>query len=195
MEKAENVDQYIEQHPGWSNELSQLRKFFLSYDLEETIKWGAPVYTLKSKNLFGLAAFKNHYALWLFQGALLEKNTALLVNAQDEKTDAMRQIRFDETSQHDLKELTKYVEETLNLVKQGKKIVPAKKELIHADAIKAKMEEDSNFDKAFNSLTPGKQREYSDYISQAKREETRQSRMEKIRPLILAGKGLNDKYK
>ena len=153
------------------------------------------MYSLNSTNLFGLAAFKKHYAIWLFQGALLEKNTQLLVNAQEEKTHAMRQIKFDEKSPHELNELSKYVEETLNLVKQGKKIIPAKKELNLADGLKTKMAEDSNFEKAFNSLTPGKQREYSDYISQAKREETRLSRMEKILPLILEGKGLNDKYK
>lgn len=195
MAKAANVDQYIDQHPGWSDELSELREFLLSYTLEETIKWGAPVYTWKSKNLFGLAAFKNHYAIWLFQGALLEKNTALLVNAQEEKTHAMRQIRFDETTRHDLKELSKYIEETLSLLEKGKKIAPANKELQLAVAIKSKMEEDSNFEKAFNNLTPGKKREYSAYISQAKREETRISRMAKITPLVIAGKGLNDKYK
>lgn len=195
MTKAVTVDQYIEKHPNWSKELIELREFFLTYKLEETIKWGAPVYTLNSKNLFGLTAFKNHYAIWLFQGALLEKNTALLVNAQEEKTHAMRQIRFDKNSPHDLKELSKYVEETLILMKQAKKIIPAKKELNLADALKAQLEEDSNFKKAFNNLTPGKQREYSDYISQAKREETRNSRMEKIIPLIMEGKGLNDKYK
>lgn len=195
MAKAETVDQYIENHPDWSKELKELREFFLTYKFQETIKWGAPVYSLNSKNLFGLAAFKKHYAIWLFQGALLEKNTQLLVNVQEEKTHAMRQIKFDEKSPHELNELSKYVEETLNLVKQGKKIIPAKKELNLADGLKTKMAEDSNFEKAFNSLTPGKQREYSDYISQAKREETRLSRMEKILPLILEGKGLNDKYK
>ena len=41
----------------------------------------------------------------------------------------------------------------------------------------------------------GKQREYSEYIIEAKREETKQKRVEKIIPMIKIGAGLNDKYK
>ena len=48
---------------------------------------------------------------------------------------------------------------------------------------------------AFEKLSPGKQKEYIEYISSAKREETKKERLDKITPIILAGKGLNDKYK
>jgi hypothetical protein len=47
----------------------------------------------------------------------------------------------------------------------------------------------------FSQLTKGKQREYADYITDAKREETRIKRLEKILPLIKTGKGLYDKYR
>jgi uncharacterized protein YdeI (YjbR/CyaY-like superfamily) len=39
------------------------------------------------------------------------------------------------------------------------------------------------------------QREYADYIASAKRADTRQRRIEKILPMIVAGVGLNDKYR
>lgn len=196
MAKAINVEQYIEQHPKWHQELSELRNLFLSYDLEEGIRWGGPVYMKDGKNLFGLGAFKNHYGIWFFQGGLLEKNTDLLVNAQEGKTSAMRQIKFDASSVVEPKVLAKYLEETIKLHKQDKKVAaPPKKELKLSEELKAKFREDPDFETAFLNLTPGKQREYSDYISQAKREETRLSRLEKIAPLVLAGKGLNDKYK
>jgi uncharacterized protein YdeI (YjbR/CyaY-like superfamily) len=196
MSKVNSVEEFLERNPRWNRELDQLRNLFLSYNFEEGIKWGSPVYMKDGKNLFGLGSFKNHYAIWLFLGGLLEKNTSLLTNAQEGKTHAMRQIKFDETSQPDLTELSKYVEETLSLHKQGKKFVMTqKKDLILADDLKNKIKEDQKFEEAFKALTPGKQKEYSEYISQAKREETRQSRMEKIIPLIMAGKGLNDKYK
>ena len=196
MSKAETVDQYIEKHPAWSKELKELRNFMLSYNLEEGIKWGGPVYMLDGKNLFGLGAFKNHYAIWLFQGGLLEKNTSLLVNAQDGKTQAMRQIKFDRSFDLNLKELTGYIDETIALHKQGKKVAAAPpKEFKIAEDLKNRINKDDVLNKAFNNLTPGKQKEYSEYISQAKREETKLSRLEKIMPLILSGKGLNDKYK
>jgi len=47
----------------------------------------------------------------------------------------------------------------------------------------------------FNTLTPGKQREYADYIASAKREETRSKRLEKIIPMIAARQGLHDRYR
>ncbi len=196
MSKVTSADEYIEQHPQWKKELTALRNLFLSYPLEETIKWGSPVYTMEGKNLLSIGAFKNHYAIWFFQGGLLAKNTELLVKAQEGKTQAMRQIKFDEGSDIDIKEISKYIEETISHHKQGKKIsssVP--KEVIIADDIRKKFKEDNRFKTAFLNLSPGKQREYSEYISQAKKEETRLNRMEKITPLIIAGKGLHDKYK
>lgn len=151
---------------------------------------------LNSKNLFSLAAFKNHYAIQLFHGSLLEKNTDLLENAQEGKTNAMRQIKFNETSVINFKELAKYIEETITLFKQEKKIVLAyKKEVILAGDLKTKLKEDQDFEKAFQNLTPGRQREYSEYIYQAKREETRLNPPDKIILMVLAGKGLNDKYR
>ncbi|MDX1317182.1 MAG: YdeI/OmpD-associated family protein, partial [Xanthomarina gelatinilytica] len=57
------------------------------------------------------------------------------------------------------------------------------------------LETNKNFQAAFKALTPGKQREYCEYIELAKQEKTKMSRLEKIKPMILKGVGLNDKYK
>jgi uncharacterized protein YdeI (YjbR/CyaY-like superfamily) len=54
---------------------------------------------------------------------------------------------------------------------------------------------DKTFKAAYNNLTPGKQREYAAYVSEAKREATQLSRITKIIPMIKEGKGLHDKYK
>lgn len=43
MSKVLNVEQYLKQHPNWEFELKELRNLFLSYEIEEGIKWGAPV--------------------------------------------------------------------------------------------------------------------------------------------------------
>ncbi|MCH7772721.1 MAG: YdeI/OmpD-associated family protein, partial [Bacteroidetes bacterium] len=54
---------------------------------------------------------------------------------------------------------------------------------------------DKKVKESFNSLSLSKQREYAEYISEAKRDETKQKRLLKIVPIILKGKGLNDKYR
>ena len=49
--------------------------------------------------------------------------------------------------------------------------------------------------KAFAGFTPGRQREFANHVGDAKREATRLSRLEKIKPMIMDGVGLNDRYR
>lgn len=194
MAKIENVDQYINAHPKWEEQLQKLRELLLSCNLTETIKWSSPVYTKDGKNLVGIAAYKNHFGLWFFHGALLQKNTKLLVNAQVGKTHAMRQLRLDETSKIDLDILKNYVEETIALHDQGKTVkLKAPKQVEIPNELKRKLKNNLELNKAFDLLTPGKQKEYFLHIIAAKMEKTKQNRIEKIIPMILAGKSLNNK--
>lgn len=196
MQKIESVDQYIQAHPKWTETLLELRKLLNSTVLTESMKWGGPVYTLDGKNLLGIGAFKNHSALWFFQGALLQHNTSLLINAQEGKTKALRQIRFEADSKLDPRELLKYIEEAISLHKQGKEMKPdLKKEILIPSELTDFFKSNSDLKKAFANLTPGKQREYAEYITNAKRYQTKQNRIEKIIPMIKVGIGLNDKYK
>ncbi|MGB7786549.1 MAG: DUF1801 domain-containing protein [Salinimicrobium sp.] len=193
---AKTVDQYIINHPNWEEELKQLRELMTSTELEETVKWGGPVYMIDGKNVLGIGAFKNHCALWFFQGALLEENTDLLVNAQEGKTKALRQIRFEKGDNLPIKELKKYVSEAIWNQKKGKELKPETDKKIDIPLeLATAFQKDRALKKAFEDLTPGKQREYCEYIAEAKRETTKTSRLEKISPMIKAGVGLNDKYK
>lgn len=196
MAKAENAEDYIKAHKEWEEELLDLRLFLTSFPFEETIKWGGPVYTYKSKNLIGLAAFKNHYGLWFFDGAQLQENTTLLHKAQEGKTKTLRQIRFTKDSAPDIPALKPYVEEAMNLVDQGKvsKPTPSKNVVMTQDFL-GLLKKEQNLESEFSALSPGKQREYIAYITEAKRSETKEKRFDKIIPLIKDGKGLNDKYK
>ena len=195
MAKIESVEQYFEAHPKWKNQLLKLKELLHSSGLTEGIKWGSPVYMKDGKNLVGIGAFKNHFGLWFFQGALLKENTKLLVNAQEGKTQAIRQIKLDETSEIDLDLLKKYIDETIFLHDQGKTVKLASPQKVEIpDELKKELDTDSELKKAFSLLSPGKQKEYSLYIIEAKREPTKQKRMQKIIPMIMEGIGLNDKY-
>lgn len=77
------VDEYIAHKSDWSEELKQLRSIMLSTGMEETVKWGGPVYTVNEKNVCGLAGFKNHCGIWFFNGVFLKDTQSLLVNAQE----------------------------------------------------------------------------------------------------------------
>ena len=193
---VQSAEEYIAAHPAWEEELRELQEMILTTDVEETIKWGAPVYTVGGKNVISIAAFKNHCAMWFYNGALLKENTALLENAQENKTKALRQIRFEKGQKIPTSELRKYVLEAIQNQKEGKEIKPVKATLIVIPPeLESAFTEDPALETAFKNLTPGKQREYCSHISEAKREATRKSRLEKIIPMIKEGKGLYDKYK
>ena len=190
---VKTVEEYISCHTYWEEELRQLHEMILTTDLEPAIKWGAPVYTLNDKNVVGIGAFKNHYGLWFFNGALLKENTALLINAQEGKTKALRQIRFEKGDEIKASALLPYIKEAIQNQREGKVIKAIKqKELIIPPELSKAFASDPELESAFNQLTAGKQREYADHISEAKRENTRINRLHKITPMIKNGAGLHD---
>jgi len=94
MKKSDSVEAYIEEHAHFSAALKVLRSIITSTELEEHIKWNAPVYSLDGKNIIGLGAFKHHFGIWFFNGVFLKDEQNLLVNAQA-KTKGLRQMRFE----------------------------------------------------------------------------------------------------
>ncbi|SFU73183.1 Uncharacterized conserved protein YdeI, YjbR/CyaY-like superfamily, DUF1801 family [Pustulibacterium marinum] len=192
----DQVSAYLEKHDRWKKELEKLRAILLTTELTETIKWGASTYTLDNKNVVGIGAFKSYCGLWFFQGALLNDTANLLYNAQEGKTKALRQWRFESESEIDEKLILKYVQQAIDNQKKGLEIkANTNKTLVLGPELQALFKEDTTLEAAFYKLTPGKQREYADYITEAKRAATKLSRLEKISPMILEGKGLHDKYK
>ncbi len=191
------VTEYINDKNTWTQELNLLRSVLLEIGFEETVKWGAPVYVHKGKNIVGLSAFKNYCGLWFFQGSFLIDEQKKLVNAQEGKTQAMRQWRFYivEDIQPDL--VKQYALEAIKNSEEGKelKVKRNTKPLSIPEELHLEFDKNERLKEAFNVFSLSKQREFSDYISEAKREATKQKRLEKIVPMILNGVGLYDKYK
>lgn len=198
MEYHKTVEAYISNSGDAEEWLHLLREIVLSTGLKETVKWGAPVYTINNKNIVGLGAFKSYVGLWFYQGALLKDKKKKLINAQEEVTKAMRQWRFIsiEEIKKETKNILEYIEEAKANQLAGKEIKPAKnKPLIIPDELKERFKKNPELKKSFDALNLTKRRDYAEYISTAKRAETKQSRLEKIIPMIMKGIGLNDKYK
>ncbi len=191
----EKVTEYIDKKDKWKDGLLRLRSIMSQLPLEETVKWGAPTYTSKGKNIVGMSSFKNYFGLWFFQGALLKDDSKVLINAQEGKTSALRQWRFTSVDEIDAELIKTYVIEAIDNQDKGKEIKPKKKPLIIPDLLQKAMDSDLELKEKYESLTLGKKRDYADHISDAKREATKQSRLEKIIPMIKSGIGLYDKYK
>lgn len=180
----------------WTEELRLLQGLLDETELSPITKWGIPVYCLDGKNVVGLAGFKNFVCLWFYQGVFLSDPDEVLVNAQEGKTKALRQWRFTDSSAINPKQIRSYLAEAISHAKEGKKIdLSPAAEIIIPEILEEAFQSSPETQAAFQKLTPGKQREYIEYLNLAKREATKQARLEKIIPMILEGKGLNDQYK
>jgi uncharacterized protein YdeI (YjbR/CyaY-like superfamily) len=196
VKRHKTVNQFITSNKQWGDALKKLRSILIKTQLAETIKWGTPVYTLDDKNIVGLGAFKSYVGLWFFQGALLKDSKKILVNAQEGITKAQRQMRFNSIEEINEKLILEYVKEAIKNLKAGKEIKPVKKtKLTIPTELNEALNKNVNLKKRFKELTPFKQREYCEYIFEAKRVETKLTRLKKIVPMILNGIGLNDKYR
>lgn len=181
----------------WPEELDLLRSIIAKTELVEMTKWGGPVYTLNKKNVLGLGGFKDYVAIWFWNGVFLKDPGQHLIQANEGVTRGLRQWRFKSKAEIEKNErpILQYIEEAIANEKAGLSIKPEKRETVVSEFFQSQLDADKDFAAAFTGFTPGKQREFLEYIDSAKREETKIARIEKIKPMILNGIGLNDKYR
>jgi uncharacterized protein YdeI (YjbR/CyaY-like superfamily) len=188
------VDWFFDKATQWQAEYVKLRTIILDCGVTEELKWGVPCYTFQDANIVLMHGFKEYCAILFMKGALMKDTKGILVQ-QTENVQSSRQIRF--TS---LKEITAleptikaYIHEAIAIEKAGLKVEFKKtKEFNMPDEFLNKLEEVPGLQDAFEALTPGRQRGYLLYFSQAKQSKTRIARIEKYIPHILSKKGLDD---
>lgn len=195
------VDWFFEKDSKWKTAYNRLREIVLEAlpagevsGLAEELKWGKPCYTYNGKHILLMHGFKNYCALLFHKGVLLKDTEQLLVQ-QTENVQAARQMRFENLEQINAREsvIKAYIYEAVEVEKAGIK-VPMKKtgDFAMPKEFKEKLNQDTELKKAFESLTPGRQRGYILYFGKAKKAKTRTERIERYRSKILEGKGLND---
>lgn len=189
-----SLDSFFKADTKWQDEFEQLRLIVLDFGLTEELKWGKPCYTLQERNIVLIHGFKEYCALLFFKGALMNDANNILIQ-QTENVQAARQVRFTNAAQIAklATTLKAYIFEAIEVEKSGLKVevkqtsayeipVEFKNKLVEIPALK----------KAFEKLTPGRQRGYLLHFSSPKQSKTCESRIEKCIPQILDGKGLTD---
>lgn len=187
------VDAYIERSDKWPDEMTDLRSVLLGCGLTEEIKWGKPCYSYEDSNIVILQEMNGFLALMFFKGALLSDSEGVL-EEQGPNSRSARRIRF--TSVEDVARLTDivkaYVDEAIDVEEAGLEVGPAP-ELVFGEELQNRIDHDPAFRAAFESLTPGRQREYNLYFCGAKQATTREARVDKYAQKILDGKALRDR--
>jgi uncharacterized protein YdeI (YjbR/CyaY-like superfamily) len=176
--------------------LEAMREILLTTDMEENIKWNMPVYGYGKKNVATLFFAKSYLGVWFGNGALLADPDQLLVNASPGKTVGQRQLRFKDSESVDLELLRGFVEEAVQLQKDGVEFVAGPlPEAVVPPALQAELDGDSELALAFAAFAPYKQREFCELISTAKRADTKERRLVGVVEMIRAGVAPGDKYR
>lgn len=188
------VDFFFDKASKWQKEYEQLRAIILDCGLTEELKWGCPCYTFEERNIVLIHGFKEYCALLFFKGALLNDADNILIQ-QTKNVQSARQARFINVQQIiKLKPVLRaYIYEAIEVEKAGLKVKLKKTaEFPVPEEFQNKLDKSPALKKAFNALTPGRQRAYIFHFSQPKQSKTRAARVEKYMQHILKGKGLND---
>jgi uncharacterized protein YdeI (YjbR/CyaY-like superfamily) len=174
----------------WDAEIAEMRRVLAGLAMKEERKWGKPTYTVDGKNVVILQGFKEYFALGFFQGALLKDAKKLLV--QLGQVQAGRVMKF--TSAKDIAAraptIKAYVREAIAVEKAGLRVKPKKTSDFPVPAeLTERFRRDARFKRAFEALTPGRQRSYLYHFGAAKQSATRVARIEKATPAIFEGRG------
>jgi uncharacterized protein YdeI (YjbR/CyaY-like superfamily) len=179
----------------WRTEIEMLRKFVLETGLVEEMKWGVPVYTQNGKNIVSVNALKDSANISFFNGVLLTDKHKIL--QQQGNLQSERILKF--TNITDLVKLkdivSEYLIEAIAIEESGAKVTFKKNPEPIPEELKKVFSDDPTFEKAFKSLTLGRQRGYIIHFSQPKQTRTRVERIQKYKEQIFKGIGLNDQYK
>jgi len=188
------VDGFIARAKQWQVEYGQLRRIVLECGLTEELKWGVPCYTVENSNVVLIHGFKKYCALLFVKGSLLKDEKGILIQ-QTENVQSARQIRFTHVDEIiELEPALKvYIRQAVEVEKAGLKVdFKPTEQFSMPEEFQIRLAESPALKAAFEALTPGRQRGYLLHFSAPKQSKTRQERIEKCTPQILAGKGLND---
>lgn len=187
------VDDYIGRSTTWPEELAALRPILLGCGLDESIKWGKPCYSDGDRNIAIMQEMKGFLALMFFKGALLDDPQGVL-RSQGPNSRSARRVELtsvDDVAAHEAT-IRDLVASAIAVEEAGLSVGPAP-ELELCEELTERLAADPELAAAFEALTPGRQREYNLHIADAKQAKTREARIDKYVPQILAGKGMRDR--
>jgi uncharacterized protein YdeI (YjbR/CyaY-like superfamily) len=174
----------------WDAEIAEMQRVLAGLAMTEECKWGKPTYTVEGKNVVIIQGFKEYFSLLFFQGALLKDPKKVLV--QLGQTHVARVMKFTAAKEIRAKAATikAYVREAIAVGKSGMRMKPKKtSDYPVPGELTERLRRDPPFKRAFEALTPGRQRSYLYHFGAAKQSATRVARIEKARPAIFEGRG------
>ena len=174
----------------WSSGLEVLRSICLSAELTETLKWSHPCYVHAERNVVIFGAFLKDFRLNFFQASLLEDPFKLL-QKRSENSQVADCLKFDHVDQviEQKDQIQELLKNAITVAASGRKVEKSEKVMERPDILIEILSEDAVLKKAFDALTPGRQRSYIIHLNNAKNDSTKRRRLLSAREKIFSGKG------
>jgi uncharacterized protein YdeI (YjbR/CyaY-like superfamily) len=165
-------------------------------DVEEKIKWSFPVFDYNGI-MCNMAAFKEHCAFGFWKQKLMKDPNKIFGIKESMgnlgKITSLKDLPSDKIVLAYIKEAALLNKEGVKLPPRAKKVLDSKS-LIVPDYFKKALSKNSKAFKVFEAFSPSQKKEYIDWLTDAKTEETRNSRMVLAVEWISEGKIRNWKY-
>ena len=196
--KDKRVDAYIEKAQSFAKPiLNHLRELVHKGcpEVEETIKWGFTSFDYQGP-FCNMAAFKEHCAFGFWKGVLMKDADKMKDNQKNAMGHAGKIKSLSDFPPDKI--IIDWVKEAAKLNDDGIKLPPRKKaehkEIIVPDYFSKALNKNKKALQAFEKFPPSHKREYLQWITEAKIDETRNRRMDTAIQWIAEGKGRNWKY-
>lgn len=200
--KPNDTESYIQQSPEYAQPiLEKIREWvqLACPEAKEQLKWSFPHFTYKGSSLCYMAAFKHHCAFGFWLAEYMQDPTGIFnLNPKENAMGNFGKIK----SLDDLppqQHIIHYVYEAMELIEMGVKIQkpnPPKDSspLVLHDEFKSALDMHDTAKSQFEQMTASCQKEYAQWIAEAKRPETRKKRIENAIAWISLGKRRDWKY-
>ena len=178
---------------AWAAGLAELRRICVGAGLQETAKWGHPVYMHAGRNIAIIGAFRGDFRLTFFNPGLMRDPDAVL-ERQGPNTRHADCLRFTDSAAPAAQEtlIHTYLAEAMGYAEAGTLPEKAPSAVDLPDELVTALDADPALAKAFHALTPGRQKSWALHLGTAKTAATRTSRLTKGHARILAGKGATE---
>lgn len=191
---AQEISDYIEQMPDFSKTIcNKLRSLILETDrnIVEDWKWG-PHYSCHGM-ICGYGGFKHHVKFTFYNGSGMKDPKKLFNHCVDNEFN--RSIKFTNADQIDEKTIKEYVKESIEVNRKGFKRIVISKAVQIPEDLKTALEKNKVAMKYFEQLSRGYQKDFVEWVTSAKKIQTRTDRVSKVVVMCQEKRRLNDQYK
>ena len=196
---TEQINQYIAEQPEWQRKLLvRLRQLVHStdVDVEETWKWNSPHFDHQGI-MIGLQAFKEHVAIWFHKGSLIKDPKKLFEALAKGEEKGMRSYKLFEGDAINEAAFIDLVKQAVALNVKGTKLTdakPARKALVVPEDLEQVLHKDPTAWANWEAFPYSHKKDYIEWVTDAKQEETRKRRIAQALEKIREGESKEEKH-